>query len=204
MRGLFAAAALLLAWPCHAAWDDQVVLVSPDPGQCRFWQLSRAADFSRNDLSLDWALVDELALDAGGEQAMAIAVDQWDPARGAPTAGSRNQATAVYCSIATREPAPPARPKGGRKGRAEAVLQGAHISGIACYRRQGAGKIETVFGRRSQQAVRDGAVRYTHECSEGCGQAPFPRIHELSMDDGPENPAHEKDLNAFYQACRRR
>ncbi len=203
MRYLSALAALLLVAPSHAAWDDQVVLMSPDASACRFWQLSRAADFSRNDLSLDWALVDELARDAGGEQALAIAVDQWDPARGAPTAGNRHQASAAYCRITAQAPAPAGRSRAGKKGK-PVVLQGADIAEIACYRHRGADKIRTVFGRRVQQAVRDGAVRYTHECSEGCGQAPFPRIHELSMDDGPGNPAHEKDLNAFYQACTRR
>jgi hypothetical protein len=218
VRTLFVMAALLAVLPCHAAWDDQVILMSANGANCTFWQLSRASDLPRSSVQLDWALVDELALEAGGHEGIAIALDQWDPAKGTPTAGSKHYDRAAYCTIATRAPKaeaeksePPAAGKKGKdksrakpKPKAELAAKGANISEIACYRRNGPVRDKYVFGRSTREALRDGMVRYTHACTEGCERAPFQRLHELSIDDGPENPAHEKDLEAFYQVCVKR
>ncbi len=209
MRRLFAVAAFLLALPCQAAdWDDQVVLMSPNASSCTFWQLSRASDFSRNTITLDWDLLDQLAQETAGQPgtSLAVALDQWDPAKGTPTGEAKHYGSAAYCTIAIRAPAAP-KPAGKSKKKAKAAEPGASggsIAEIACHRRDGAGRSSFVFGRSSQQAKRDGMVRYSHACTAGCEQAPFPRIHELSIDDGPGNPAHEKDLDAFYKACARR
>lgn len=216
MRRLSILAALLAVLPCHAAWDDQVILMSANAANCTFWQLSRASDLPRSSVELDWALVDELALESAGKAELAVALDQWDPAKGTPTAGSKHYGSAAYCTIATRAPKaekqepPPAgdRKKGKNKAKpqpkADPVGKGANISEIACYRRNGAGRSKYLFGQSTREALRDGMVRYSHACTEGCERAPFQRLHELSIDDGPENPAHEKDLEAFYQACVKR
>ena len=219
MRRLSILTILLAVLPCHAAWDDEVILMSANAANCTFWQLSRAGDLPRSSVELDWALVDELALESAGKAELAIALDQWDPAKGTPTAGSKHYGTAAYCTIATRspkaeaekqEPPPVSDKKKGKskvkakpqsKPKAEPVARGANISEVACYRRNGAGRYKYVYGQGTRQALRDGLVRYTHACTEGCERAPFQRLHELSIDDGPENSAHEKDLEGFYQAC---
>lgn len=222
MRRLPVLAALLLALPCHAAsWSDQVVLMSPDSAHCSFWQLFPAGDFSRSSVTLDWDIVDQLRLEIAGKPdlSIAVALDQWDAKKGAPRGDLQRFDTAAYCTVSTQAPAAKkpessGSSKGGKgkdkkksKSRAkpaEAALVGTNISEIACYRRDGAGRTRSVFARRTQQARRDGMVRYSHACTEGCEQAPFQQLHELSMDDGPGNPAHEKDLEALYKACVRR
>lgn len=215
MRRLSVLAALLLALPCHAAsWSDQVVLMSPDSAHCRFWQLFPAADFSRSSVTLDWDIVDQLRQEIAGnpDLSVAVALDQWDAKKGAPRGDLQRFDTAAYCTVSTRQPvAKKADSKSTGKGKkkskakpAEAALIGANIAEVACYRRDGAGRSKSLFARRTQQARRDGMVRYSHACTEGCEDAPFQQLHELSMDDGPGNPAHEKDLEALYKACVRR